>query len=585
MQWSRHSDYSRCSGHSARRVKTDRAEFTSPMFSMSRISIGERHGCRAREPADIAGLGVPWMARLLRTYGIAASLLLCCAVTGCRTASVARSEYAPSGSREVNGIASATADSRSSVSQDGVEDLKESETTTGDITLVAAETISSDDTLSGDVQLSTETAQTIDLSTALMLTAGRSPQVAFANAQIEESRAQMDRAESLWLPSLRAGANYNKHEGRIQDVAGNVIETSRGSFYSGFGANAVGAGSPAVPGLLAQFHVTDAVFQPRIAQQTMRARDANARAATNDSLLATSLAYMQLLRASQEHAVAREAMLQAQELERVTREFATAGQGLTSDHDRARAEFAMRKNEEQRADEDVQVASARLAQQVRWEYAQLLQPAESHLHPITMVDRNSSSQSLVAIGLSNRPEIAESRHLVCEAVERLNRERYAPLIPSVLLGVSYGGLSGGLGSNLQNSGDRLDADAVAYWELRQLGFGEQAARREARARIVQKRTKQIALMDQIAREIVESHAQAQSRWLQIQTAEEAVSAAQDSFERNWDRIENGQGLPIEALQSIQALTNAQREYARAVADYNVAQFTLQRSLGWPVNQA
>lgn len=513
--------------------------------------------------------------------------MLCLSIAaGCHSASVARSEYAPNADRFVSGTALATGDSRTSVSkvsENHTADNTESETSSGNITLVAADSDVSEEQSSNALQPTEQTPQIIDLSTALMLTAGRSPQVAFANARIEESRAQLDRAEVLWLPSLRAGANYNKHEGRIQDVAGNVIETSRGSFYSGFGANAVGAGSPAVPGVLAQFHVTDAVFQPRIAQQTMRARNANARAATNDSLLATSLAYVELLRASQVHAVAEVALQQAQELARVTREFAAAGEGLTSDHDRARAEFSMRKNELQRADEAVQVASARLAQQVRWEYAQLLKPGESQLHPITIVDNESSAQSLVSIGLSNRPEISESRHLVCEAVERLNRERYAPLIPSVLLGVSYGGLAGGLGSSLQNGSDRLDADAVAYWELRQLGFGEQAARREASARIVQTRTKQIALMDQVAREIVESHAQAQSRWQQIQTAQEAVSAAQDSFDRNWDRIENGQGLPIEALQAIQALTNAQREYTRAVADYNVAQFTLQRSLGWPVD--
>ena len=521
------------------------------------------------------------MARLTKTYGIAAVLFTCLVLTGCRSTSVCRIKNVPTHRESLRtpGQSAAPADDHSTAVPADTTDG------TGTVTLVAAEGEVVDETEPAAVQPPAKSAQTIDLSTALMLTAGRSPQVAFANAQIEESRAQLDRAESLWLPSLRAGANYNKHEGRIQDVAGTVIETSRGSVYSGLGAGAVGAGSPAVPGVLAQFHVTDAVFQPRIAQQTMRARDANARAAVNDSLLATSLAYVQLLRASQDHAVANEAMLQAQELERVTREFAAAGEGLTSDHDRARAELAMRKYERQRADEGVQVASARLAQQVRWEYGQLLQPAESHLHPITMIDIDTSAQSLVSIGLSNRPEIAESRHLVCEAVERLNRERYAPLIPSVLLGVSYGGLAGGLGSNLQNGGDRLDADAVAYWELRQLGFGEQAARREASARIVQNRTKQIALMDQIAREIVESHAQAQSRWLQIQSSQEAVDAAQDSFTRNWDRIENGQGLPIEVLQSIQALTNAQREYTRAVADYNVAQFTLHRSLGWPVDAA
>jgi outer membrane protein TolC len=425
----------------------------------------------------------------------------------------------------------------------------------------------------------------IDLSTALMLTAGRNPQVAYAQARIEESRAQRDRADSLWLPSLRAGANYNKHEGRIQDVAGNVIETSRGSVYSGLGASAVGAGSPAVPGVLAQFHITDAVFQPRIAQQTIRARNASARATMNDSLLATALVYLQLLQASQDHAVAATALEQAQELERVTREFASAGQGLTSDHDRARTELALRKIDLRRAEEAVAVASARLAQQVRWDYAQSLQPAEQSLFPVALVDHQTPVQGLVAIGLSNRPELAESRHLVCEAVERLNRERYAPLIPSVLLGVSYGGLAGGLGSDLENSGDRLDADALAYWELRQLGFGEKAVRREARSRITQARMKQVALMDQIAREIVESHAQVQSRSLQIEAASEAVSAAEDSFNRNWERIQNGQGLPIEVLQSIQALTGARKEISRATADYNAAQFTLHRSLGWPIGGA
>ena len=275
-------------------------------------------------------------------------------------------------------------------------------------------------------------------------------------------------------------------------------------------------------------------------------------------------------------------MEQFQELERVTREFSAAGQGLASDHDRARAELAIRKNEFHRVNEAVQVASARLAQQVRWEYGMRLSPAEDGLFPIALVDASTPPQRLVSIGLSNRPELAESRHLVCETVEKLNREKYAPLIPSVLLGVSYGGQTGGLGGRFENSGDRLDADAMAFWELRQFGFGEQAARREASSRIVQARTRQVAVMDLVAREIVESHAQVQSRSLQISAAEESVSAAQDSFRRNWERIQNGQGLPIEVLQAIQALTNAQREYVRSIADHNAAQFALHRALGWPV---
>ena len=45
-------------------------------------------------------------------------------------------------------------------------------------------------------------------------------------------------------------------------------------------------------------------------------------------------------------------------------------------------------------------------------------------------------------------------------------------------------------------------------------------------------------------------------------------------------IEDGKGLPIEVLQSVQALAVARREYLRTLIDYNVAQFTLYRALGW-----
>jgi len=424
--------------------------------------------------------------------------------------------------------------------------------------------------------------KSIDLTTALMMTTGNNPQIAFAKARIEEALAQVDRANALKLPSLRAGVNYNKHEGRIQDVAGTVIETSRGSFYSGFGANAVGAGSPAVPGLVSQFHFADAIFQPRIAQRAACARQAGALATTNDQLLAAALAYNELLRSEQDLAVLTEIVVKAEQLANTTAEFAKAGQGLASDHDRARTELSLRRNEQVRAEEVAMVASARLAEIIRWDYSLRLVPSERQIVPIELVTASESSQDLVAQALSNRPELAESRHLVGEAVERLKRERNAPLVPSVLLAASYGGLGGGLGSSLSNYGDRFDADAVAFWELRQLGMGEQAARREARSRVTQARTSEIATMDRIAREVSESKAQVQSRKRQIEMTQDAVQAAEDSFDKNWDRIRNGQGLPIEVLQAIQALAMARREYVRSVADYNQAQFTLQRSLGWPI---
>lgn len=88
-------------------------------------------------------------------------------------------------------------------------------------------------------------------------------------------------------------------------------------------------------------------------------------------------------------------------------------------------------------------------------------------------------------------------------------------------------------------------------------------------------------MDQVAREVVEAHVQVQSRSGQMSTARLGVEAAQASQQQNLDRIEQAKGLPIEVLQSIAALAQARREYLRTIIDYNIAQFTLYRALGWP----
>jgi outer membrane protein TolC len=229
------------------------------------------------------------------------------------------------------------------------------------------------------------------------------------------------------------------------------------------------------------------------------------------------------------------------------------------------------------------VASARLAQSVSLDPVSRFEPCEPTIVPIELVSIDTALPELVARGLSNRPEVAESRHLVGEAVERLRREKLAPLIPSVLLGIGYGGFGGGTGGNVSNFNNSFDGVAGAFWEVRNLGLGERAARCEAQSRIEQAQMKEVAALDRVAREVVEAHAQVQARKEQIATAQEGVQAATASHERNLERIQNVQGLPIEVLQSIQALTQARREYLRTLVAYNEAQFRLHRALGWPAH--
>lgn len=431
---------------------------------------------------------------------------------------------------------------------------------------------------------SAEPEYSIDLPTALRLADAGNPVVAGAREQIRQALAKVAEADVLWLPAIRPGVNYNRHDGAIQAVDGSQFNTSRAAFYSGLGGGTFGAGVPLMPGVYANFALADAVFQPLAARQFAYSRRKAADAVTNDTLLSVAQTYLELLRAGQDMAIAREIAEHTERVAALTSEYAQTGQGLQSDADRLQVERTVRQNDVLRADEARQVAATRLAQLLHLDPTIELSPVEPLVVPVDLVPPEAELRSLVAEGLSARPELAESRCLVTEAVARLRRERFAPLMPSVLLGTSYGAMGAGFSGSLAPATARLDVDAIAYWQLRGLGLGDRAAQDDARSVVRQAHLRQVSAMDQVAREITEAYSQSQARRRQIAIAREGVRAALNSYRRNLERIEHAKGLPIEVLQSVQALALARREYLRTLIDYNLAQFSLYRALGWPADK-
>jgi outer membrane protein TolC len=430
--------------------------------------------------------------------------------------------------------------------------------------------------------VSADGGRPIDLGSALALVAGQNPQVNFARARARESYAAIDSAQALWLPNLQAGANYHHHDGQLQDVEGRSINVNRTSVNGGFGAGAIGAGTVPTPGLVLNFHLADAVLGPEIARRTAWASRHALDATINDQLLNVAVAYLDVLEAHQRLAIARATQANIDELARITSQFAESGQGLRADANRAETESALRRNEVLQAEEAIAVASARLAEQLRFDASVPLQPCEPTVVPLQLADATADARMLVSTALSHRPELREQRALVDAACQRLQREKYASLVPSILIGASYTGFGGGIGADVSDVGDRTDLDALAYWQVRGLGFGERSARAEASARVDQARFRQLQTMDRVAREVVEARAQVDARAKQILVAADAVRAAESSYRLNSQRISELQGLPIETLQAIQALDAAQREYLRAVTEHNEAQFRLHRALGWPI---
>jgi outer membrane protein TolC len=428
----------------------------------------------------------------------------------------------------------------------------------------------------------------------LQLAGVRPIDIALASERIRFAAAQLDRAQVLWLPTVYLGVDYFRHDGQIQDVAGNVFGTSKSAFMLGAAPFAV-------------FALSDAIFAPLAERQVVRAREAGLQIARNDSLLAVAEAYFTVQQARGELAGAIDAARRAEEVVRRTEKLAAGGQGILADVDvvRARAEFDRRDQALDTARERWRVASADLVRVLRLDPAALVQPLEVPHLRVTLIALDKPVDDLIPVALTSRPELAAQQALVQATLVRLRQERLRPLIPSVLLrgastnpaGTLAGGyFGGGLNDNLSHYSARSDFDVQILWELQNLGFGNRALVDQRRAENRLSVLDLFRLQDQVAAEVAQAYAQAQSAASRLGKAENGLKYAVESANQNFEglgqtRTTGGATAgsrvvilvirPQEVVAAIQALALAYNDYFGAVADYNRSQFRLYRALGQP----
>jgi outer membrane protein TolC len=422
----------------------------------------------------------------------------------------------------------------------------------------------------------------IDLATALQLAGAGNLQIALARERIREAQARLEGARALWLPSVNVGVGYNKHDGRIQDTRGEVIEVSRNSLFVG-GGPSVGtfgaSGASTQPRLVTGISLADALFAPLAERQTVRATQAAAATRFNDTLLLVALAYTDLAGTQSQVAIAHEAVRNAEELVRLVGDRVKAGTAPPADGLRAQAELSERRRQLALTEERVRVASTELVRLLRLDAAVTLFPLENQPVPVVLVPEDAPLTELIAQGIANRPEIEANRALVEATLQRLRQERWRPWLPSLQVGVSAGGFGGGEGSFLGDYSDRVDFDALVVWELRNLGFGNRALRRERDSQNAQANLAVEEIREIVAAEVAQAYHQVKHRREQIDAARGEVTAAAEAVPLNFKGIQGNVLRAIEAQQAIQALAAARFLYLDAVLDHNRAQFQLLRALG------
>jgi outer membrane protein TolC len=428
----------------------------------------------------------------------------------------------------------------------------------------------------------------LDLVSSLHLAGVENPTICLAQERIREATAQQLRARILLVPDINVGGNYHYNNGPVQSSSGQIINVNDQSLYMGFGAGAVGGGSVVYPGMWLSAHLGDAVFEPLAARENVVAQRSNSDAVQNAVMGDVVTAYLRLAGSEARLDVFRKADGEGAEVVRLTKAFSEAGEGRAADADRARAFYSLVERQRRSVEEDVDVASAQLSRLLNLDPSYHLRTRGDTLDVFRLIPEEAEVEELIARAMQARPELVTRAANIREAQVRVRQEKVRPFLPVLSVGVSaaaFGGESNLVPGGFTSLASRTDIDAMAVWNVQNLGFGNRAQVREANAVVGQSLADFNSTRNQIRTEVVDALAEARAAARQLDYARAAAINAKDGFDLDLLRIKSGQGAgrnrprPIELLDSYNNILNARQDLVAAITRYDIAQFRLFVAVG------
>ena len=424
----------------------------------------------------------------------------------------------------------------------------------------------------------------IDLSTALRLADVQNPAIGEARVLILGALAERQAARALLLPNLNAGGNYHDHTGPLQRSSGTIFRLNEQSFYFGGGARSVAAETVAIPAVNIASPLADAIFEPLAAQQRVVGARFNASDTANKVLLDVASLYLDLIGAEAILEARRAIAVDSDRIAGSVASYAATGQGRQSDADRAEADRRLFQLDIQKAEERVAVASALLAERLNLDPSAQLRPLAGPLEPLELINPEAPPDELIRSAVARRPDLAGREALVAQAEYQVRQEQARPFLPTVWLGFSGGAFGGG--SNLTTTplgsfAGRTDFDVRAYWTVLNLGAGNASLIKRRKAQAGQAMADRSRVVNQIRVEVSTARAQSLANRARVVNARLGLRTAEDGYREDQIRLRETLALPIEALDSLRLLSEAQVSLIDAITRANRAQFALFVSLGSP----
>ncbi len=406
----------------------------------------------------------------------------------------------------------------------------------------------------------------IDLPTTLALAGAESREVELARARIAESRAAHERTRARFFPWIEPSVAYRRHEGRLQDVVGTIIDTDRQAYD-------VGAA------LVAEVDLGRALYENLAARRRFRAAEASGEAVRRTTVARAGASYLELARAEAHLEVTREAVRIAVDYADQLDRAVAIGIAFRGDAQRAQVRVERNRRLDSNARLARRIAAARLAEQLGLDPTVDLRVAAPELDVWTLVDPRMPPAEAVRLALAQRPELRSASSALAAANADHAAARIGPWLPTLAGRASVFGLGGGQGDARGRFGDGYDYGLGLRWRIGPGGLfdaslADQSAAREQQVSIEGRR-----LRESITREVVEADARARALAEQREMAERMLDAAESALQLSRDRRAFGVGAVLETLAAEEELTRTRIEFVDLVADANAAQLELQRAIG------
>jgi outer membrane protein TolC len=245
-----------------------------------------------------------------------------------------------------------------------------------------------------------------------------------------------------------------------------------------------------------------------------------------------------------------------------------------------RAAIALRQAQEQ-----ARTTSARLAKTLHLDPVVELVPRDGDPLPLPLVTSNAPLSALVQQALEARPELRQSEAVISANKSSSQGAKYGPLVPSLGAQAFAGGLGGGKDGETGRFGRSEDLVVFLGWRVGPGGLLDASRTKAADARLAGARLAADKLRDEIIQQVVESRTQAQSLADQLATTQTNLATATEALRLTEQRREFAVGVVLEVIQAQQELTRARYDYISTIAEYNKAEYTLNRALGASVSAA